>query len=57
MNCRDRVKPPLYVDRIDYIIDTQILKTPNILLFNWLGLDNGIKPDINTLKKERGEIF
>ena len=57
MTCRDCVKPTIYVDGIDTIIDTQILKTPHIFLVNLMVLDNGIKPDIGTLNKYREDIL
>ena len=33
-----------------------MLKTPHDLLFHLVALDNGINPDIGTLKKEKGDI-
>ena len=56
MACRACIKLPLDVDGIDAIIDTQMLKI-HILLVNLAALDNGRKPDIGTLKKDRCDIF
>ena len=47
----------MYVNGIDTIIDTQVLKFTHILLVHLATLDNGRNPDIGTLKKDRGEIF
>ena len=49
MTCRACVQLPLYVYGIDTSIDTQILKTPHILLFHLVAFDNGRKPYIVTL--------
>ena len=57
MNCRSCVQIPLYLDGIDASIDTQMLKSPHILLVHFAALDNGRKSDIGTLKKYRGDIF
>ena len=57
MTCRACVQLPLDVDGIDTIINTQTLKTPHDLLAHLADLYNGRKPDIGTLKKEKGEIF
>ena len=57
MACRACVQIPLDVDEIYYSIDTQMLKTPNDLLVHLAALDNGRKPYIGTLKKDRGDIF
>ena len=57
ITCRDCVQLLLYVDVIDAIIDTQILKNPNILLFRLVALDNEKNPDIGTIKKEGGGTF
>ena len=45
------------MDGIDASIDNNMLKEKHILLVHLADLDNGIKPDIGTLKKERGDIF
>ena len=57
MTCRVCVQLPLDVDGIDASIYTQMLKTPHNILFRLKALDNGRKPDIGTLKKDRGDIF
>ena len=57
MSSRACAKLPLDVDGIDDRIDTQILKTPHIILFHLAALNNGRNSDIGTLKKERGDIF
>ena len=55
--CRVCIKLPLDVYGIDASIDTKMTDNPHILLFHMEALDNGRKPDIGTLKKERGYIF
>ena len=55
--CKACVKLPLDVDGIDVSIDTQILKSPHIILFLLAALDDGINLDIVTLNNERGDIF
>ena len=57
MTCRYSFQLPLDVYGIDASIDTQILKSPHTLLVHFAALDNGRKPDIGTLKKDRGDIF
>ena len=57
MTCRDCVQLPLDVDGIDTSIDNQMLKPPHDLLVHLAALENGIKPDIGTLKKDIGDIF
>ena len=57
MTCRDCAQLPLDVDKIDYSIDNQMLKNPHDLLVHLVALDNGRKPDIDTLKKDRCDIF
>ena len=57
MHCRDYVKLPLNTYGIDVSIGNQILKTPHILLFHLSDLENGRKPYIGTLEKDRGDIF
>ena len=57
MTCRAYIQLPLYVDGINYSIDTQMMKTPYILLLRLKDLDNGRKLYIVTLKKYRGDIF
>ena len=56
MNFRVGVKLPLHKDWIDDIIDTQIKKINDILIY-LSDLENGRKPDIGTLKKYRGDTF
>ena len=53
MNCRACVQLLIDVDEIDVIINTQMLKKPHGLLVHLVALDNGEKPDIGTLKKEK----
>ena len=48
---------PLDLDEIDASIDKKILKTLHDLLVNLEALDIGRKPDIDSIKKDRGEIF
>ena len=55
MTCSSYAQLPLDVDGIDASIDTQMLKKN--LLVQLVALDNGIKPDIGTLKKDRSDIF
>ena len=57
MTCRDCVKLPLDVDGIGDSISTQMMKTLHDLIFHLAALDYGIKPEIGTLKKNRGDIF
>ena len=57
MPCRACIKLPLGVNGIDASIDTQILKPPHILLVELAALDNGRKPNIGSLNKDRGDIF
>ena len=57
MACRAFVKLPLDVDGVDAIIDTQLLKTPNIILVNLVASYTGRNPDIGTLSTDRGDIF
>ena len=56
MTCRACIKLPLDVYGIDASIDSNMQKTPflSIHLAPWA---NGRKPDIGTLKKDRGDIF
>ena len=51
ITCSAFVQLPLYVDGIDSIIDTQMLKTPHGLLVQLASLDYWRNPDIGTLKK------
>ena len=53
MNCRACVQLLIDVDEIYAIINTQMLKKPHGLLVHLVALDNGEKPDIGTLKKEK----
>ena len=57
MTCRNCVKIPLDVDRINASIDTKMLKKPHDVLVHLAALYNGRKLDIGTLKKDRGDIF
>ena len=57
MTFRAIVKLPLDVDRIDASIDTRMLKPPYIIIVHLVDLENGRNPGIDTLKKERGDIF
>ena len=57
MNFRACVQPPLDVNGIDSSIDTKMLKTPHDLLVEFTALENGRKPYIGTLKKDRGKTF
>ena len=51
INFRDFVKLPIYVDFIYARIDTQMLKNSQDILVHLENLENGINPDIGTLKK------
>ena len=57
MTCRDCIQLPLDGYGIYAIIDNQILKTPHDFLVHLTASENGGKPDIGTLKKDRGDIF
>ena len=57
MTFRDFVQLPLYVNGIYSSIDTQMLKTPNIILFRLENLENGRNLDTGTLKKNMGDTF
>ena len=57
MTCRAFIQLPLDLDRIYASIDTQIMKPPHIIIVHLESLDNGRKPDIDTLKKNRGDIL
>ena len=54
MTCRDCVQLPLDVDGIDSSIDTQMLKTPHVLLFQFASIYYGGNTYIGTLKKDGG---
>ena len=56
MTCRACVQFPLYADRIYASNNTQILKNPNDVLFNFADLDNETKPEIGTLKRDKWDI-
>ena len=56
MSCSICIQLPLDVYVIDARIDTEIIKT-HIILVHLDDLDNGRKPYIGTLKKDRGDIF
>ena len=57
MTCRYCVQLSLDLNGIDYSINTQILKIPHDILFNLAALDNGRKPEIGTIKKDKIDIF
>ena len=57
MTCRACVQLPLYLDGIDAIIDTQMIKPLQMILVHLAALENGRKPYIDTPKKYRGDIF
>ena len=57
MTCSACVQLPSDVDGVDSSNDTQMLKPPHIIIFHLAALENGINPDIFTLKKEKGDIF
>ena len=57
MSFRACVQIPLYVDGIDASINIQMLNIPHDLLVHLAVFDNGRKPEIGTLKKEKGDIF
>ena len=57
MNCRVFFQLPLDVYSIDASIYNQVLKTLHIFLVHLVSFNNGINPDIGTLKKERGDIL
>ena len=50
------IQLPFDVDGIDASIDTQIPKT-DIILVHLEVLENGGKPVVGTLNKDRGDIF
>ena len=54
---RAYVQLPLYLDGIDDIINTLMMKTPHNLLVQLAALDNRRKIDIDTLKNYKGDIF
>ena len=57
MDYRSCVKPPINVDGIDTRINIQMLKTPHGILFHLAALENVRKPEIGTLKKDKGDIY
>ena len=57
ITCRACIQLPLYVYGIDASIDTHILKNTQTILVYLADLDNGRNPDIETLTKDRGDIF
>ena len=57
MTCRACIQPPLDVYGIDASINTHMLLKTHTLIVHFTALDNEIKPDIGTLKKDRGDIF
>ena len=57
MTCMAFVQLELDLDGIYAIIDNQMLKTPHDILVHLSTLDYGRKPDIVTLKKEKGDVF
>ena len=57
MACRACIQIQFDVDGIDTIIDTQILKTSQILLVHLTALEYERNPGIGTLNKDSGDIF
>ena len=57
MTCRAYIQLPLKLGGLEARIDTQMTKILPGLLVHLAGLDNGINPDIGTIKKDRGSIF
>ena len=57
MTFRSCVQLPLDVYGIESSINIQMLKTPHNLLVHLSALDNERKPDICTIKKDKGDIF
>ena len=57
MTYRVCVQLPIYVDGIDAIINTQMLKTPHDLLLHLMDLGNRRKLYIGILNKEGGDII
>ena len=57
MTCRACVQLLIDVDGVDARINTQMLISPHDLMVHLAALGNGRKPDIGTLKKEKGGIF
>ena len=57
MTCKSCVQLPLDSNGIDASINTQILKTCHNLQVHLEDLENGRKSEIDTLQKEKGEIF
>ena len=51
------IQIPFNVDGIYFSIYTHMLENPHIIIVHLAALDNGRKPDIGTLKKDRGDIF
>ena len=51
MTFRACVKLPIYVDGIDAIINTQIMKTPHYIIVHLTSLYHERKPEAGTLKK------
>ena len=50
-------KLPLDTNGIETSINTEMMKTPHIILFHLEDLENWINTDIFTLKKDMGDIF
>ena len=57
ITCRSCVQLTLDIYGVDARVYTKILKTTHILLVHLTALENGINPDIGTIKKDRGDIF
>ena len=57
MTCRACVQLQLNLYGIDASINNQIMKTSHDILVHFTNLDNERKPEIDTLKKEKGDIF
>ena len=57
MTCIACIQLTLDVGGIYSSIDTKIMVKPHILIVHLAALDNEGNPDINTLNKDRGDIF
>ena len=57
MTYRACIQIPLDVDKIYASIDNKMLKTPPDILVHLASLNIWIKPNIDTIKESRGEVF
>ena len=57
MTHRNYVKLPLDENKIDTINNSLMLNLPNDILVHLEALENWGKPEIVTLKKDRGDVF